>query len=201
MVVIKHKRKNNLHSSIRLLATKLRDRWLVASIAVLVVGILLFNISSISPRQVLQKYSTGGSAFTLMPGENTSFRFGTPYNQATIITFTLGRGTLLNYTVYNYVIPSDLTYGYGKTYYQNEVMHGTAEYSTNISLPVQPVDRTYFINLSNEGSTVQNVTVHSYAEFYQLQPFQYPEEIAGVVTTAAGFLFVAIRISMLNGSV
>ncbi len=200
MVVIKHKRKKGLHYGIKTLLAKLSDRWLLASIAVLVFGILLFNISAASPRQVLQKYATGGSAFTLKPGENASFKFGTPYNQATTISFTLGSGTVLNYSVYNYVVVTDLTYGYGKTYYQNEVMHGTADYSTNMSIPVQPVDMTYFINISNEGSTVRNVTVYSYAEFYQLQPFQYPEEIAGVVSIAAGLLLLAIRITTLNES-
>ncbi len=127
MAVIRHKRKKGLHYSIRILLAKLSDRWLPDSIAVLVFGILLFNISAASPRQVLQKYAAGGSAFTLKPGENASLRFGTPFNRTTTISFTLGSGTVRKYSVYNYVVLTDLTYGYVKTYYQNKMMHCTAE--------------------------------------------------------------------------
>lgn len=177
----------------------MKDKWLITSIAILLVGVFLFQLSSISPRQVLESYVTGNATFEPHTGQNRTVYFATPYEQMTLINAKIPPGLVISYTIFWYKNVSDYTIGIGKPYYQSEVMHGTLSHTNDtITLPTSYVDDTYFINATLLSGATQNVTLTAYAQFYQVQRFQYPEEISGVLLSGAGFVMLAARITMLN---
>lgn len=201
MVQVRNRDSSRLSRGAKAMSRSLRDRWLAATLAVLILGLALFAISESSPRTVLQSYVTGKGSFTPVVGKNDTVYFATPHGQSTSVVLTMPQGSSLKYTIYSYIKPSDLTFGYGKTYYQNEVMSGYVT-SANGTIDIAPqyVDHNYFINVSLLNGQVANCSVTAYAQFYQVQQFQYPEEIAGIIVATAGIIALAVRMTIILNS-
>lgn len=193
MVVIKEKTPNPIVKRARVLGHRMRDLWIVISLVLIISGFLLFQVSSLFPKTTLQEINTGSGAFKVSPNQTYTVYFATLHDQSTHIVVNVPPGTLLNYTIYsyNYVQTQFIVH-----YYQNKIIQGTVDSAhNNINMPVIYSDTTYFINVTLASGLSQNVTLHAYSDFYLVQKFLIPAEVAGVVLMVAGVVVLAVRIT------
>lgn len=193
MVIVKEKAPNPLVKRARLLSRRMRDLWIVISLVLIISGFLLFQVSSLYPRTVQQQISTGSGKFTVAPNQNYTVYFATLHGQSTHVVVDVPAGTVLGYTIYsyNYVATQFIVH-----YYQNKVAQGTVDSAhSNIYLPISYADTTFFINVTLASGPSQTVNVHAYSNFYQVQKFLVPAEVAGVVLMVSGIIVLAVRIT------
>lgn len=193
MVIIKEKTPNPIVKRARLLGHRMRDMWIVISLILIISGFLLFQVSSLYPKNVLQELNTGSGGFTVVPNQNYTVYFATLHGQSTHIVVSVPTGTVLGYTIYSY---SYVSTQFIVHYYQNQVKQGTVDNAnSNIYMPVNYADTTYFINITLASGPSQSVMVHAYSDFYQLQKFLIPVEVAGIVLMVSGVVVLAVRIT------
>ena len=195
MIEVKEKRPNPYVKGLKLFGRRLRDRWLILSVIIVLLGLMLFELSSAWPMYELKRLDTASRSFIPSFTQNTTVYFSTPHGELGHLLFSIPQGELLSYSIYYYSYYQTQS---GEHYYQREVMHGTVD-ATNESvyMPVLYTDSTYFVNLTLAKGAAGTVSLNAYAEFYTLQPVRYPLEIAGVLLLVAGIIGVAIRMTML----
>lgn len=193
MVVVKERRPGPLKRRLMAFVKLFRDLPFVIAVIIIVSGVLLFQLSSLSANNVLQHLRTGGGTYDAMQGQNFTVYFSTPHSEWSHLIFSLSSGTVLKYTIFKYNLVETM---YGTQYFQFKVDEGTVNSTYNsVYLPVTYIDATYYANVTILHGPSQTVSVKAYAEFYLYQPFQYPAEISGVVITVAGLIMMSVRLT------
>ena len=195
MVEVRVRQKSRIDRYTRLLRHMLNDRLLVVAIALALLGLAIFQLSSLSGRNQLQRIPTGGGTFLLANDKNSTVQFSAIHGETPHLVFSIKNGTEFSYVIYQY---NNVQGPYGSEYFQFPVSSGIANSTDpNIYLPITYVDATYFINMTAVGNTHPIVSITAYSEFEMYQPFQFPAEIAGLLIMLTGIIMVAARLSVI----
>lgn len=193
MVIVREKSPNPIVKRARLLGHRMRDVWIVIALVLILAGFLLFQVSSLYPKTVLQQVNTGSGKFTVVANQTYTVFFVTLHGQSTSILFNVPSGTVLGYAIFSYsyfMVHQEIHYS------QNLLTQGTVDSAhSSINLPIDYADSTNFINVTLVSGISQNVSLSAYSNIYQVQKFLFPEEIAGVVLMVAGIVVLSVRIT------
>jgi hypothetical protein len=197
VALIRHRKVPRIVRFSRRLQFLFRDKYVIAFIAMIISGLILFQISSITPLRILEKVPAGNAFVSIEAGRNSTVYFSNIAGDQSVIDFMLPSGVTAYYWVYAYAYIQTF---FGYKYVQDLVMQGTVKGNMSVYLPQQYryVDMNYFLNLTGTSEYPAQGRVSVYSEFYQIQPFQFPEEIGGTTAMIAGIIALAARLTVLN---
>lgn len=173
-----------------------RDRILIVFILLMLIGIALFQISSLTPIRELAKIQTGSGSFTAYEGINRTVYFSNIGGDQSVVYVMAPSGTMYHYWIYTYAYLRNFA---GVHYVQTLISQGTVSGNLTYYLPLsyKYADLNFFINISIANTAEAPMSVNAFSEFYYVQPFQFPEEVAGLSLIIASIVGIAVSITRL----